>query len=66
LRRLKAELLAIFFTTQQHNAHSGAVLPLLGAREYTSSKNGVISLVRDLKRFGSDFLMEEDLAAIFG
>ena len=40
---------------------------MLPVRETLSSgAESIISLVRDLRRSGSDFLVEEDLAAIFG
>jgi hypothetical protein len=40
------------------------ILPIKSALNYTV--NSLIGLVRDLKRSGSDFLVEEDLVAIFG
>ena len=41
-----------------------SLLPVRSALTYTA--NSIISLARDLKRSGSDILVEEDLAAIFG
>lgn len=40
------------------------VLPLRAAITYTA--DSLVKLVRELRRSGSDFLVEEDLAAIFG
>ncbi|KAN0120180.1 hypothetical protein V8E51_002388 [Hyaloscypha variabilis] len=41
-----------------------SILPIKSALSYTAST--VVSLARELKRSGSDLLVEEDLAAIFG
>jgi hypothetical protein len=40
------------------------ILPIKSALIYTAST--IVSLARELKRSGSDLLVEEDLAAIFG
>jgi hypothetical protein len=40
------------------------ILPIKSALTYTAST--VVNLARELKRSGSDLLVEEDLAAIFG
>ncbi|PMD29107.1 hypothetical protein L207DRAFT_406728, partial [Hyaloscypha variabilis F] len=40
------------------------ILPIKSALSYTAST--VVNLARELKRSGSDLLVEEDLAAIFG